>query len=165
MRVGIFFGGISREREVSFAGGRTVYDNIDKSIFEPVPIFVDSLGQFILLDWQYLYKGTIRDFYPSSNSTNQTDHPYQVYIESLTDLSADDYEQIMNEIGVPLQIDDLPHLIDFAFLALHGSLGEDGKIQGLLEYLQIPYSGSGIRASSLGMDKAFQKKLMTHSPF
>ncbi len=165
MRVGIFFGGISREREVSFAGGRTVYDNMDKSVFEPVPIFVDSLGQFILLDWQFLYKGTIRDFYPSTNSNNLSKNAFQVYIESLSDLSASDYENLMNQVGVPLQLDDLPHLIDFAFLALHGALGEDGKIQGVLEYLQIPYSGSGIRASSLGMDKAFQKKLMTHSPF
>ena len=52
MRVGIFFGGKSREREISFAGGRTVYDNLDKGLFEAIPIFIDSLGQFILLDWQ-----------------------------------------------------------------------------------------------------------------
>ncbi len=60
MRVGILFGGPSREREISFAGGRTVYDNLDKTLFEPVPIFIDSRQQFILLDWQYLYKGTLR---------------------------------------------------------------------------------------------------------
>lgn len=50
LRIGIFFGGASKEREVSFAGGRTVYDNLNKSLFEPVPIFVDSFGNFILLD-------------------------------------------------------------------------------------------------------------------
>ena len=42
MRVGILFGGRSREREVSFAGGRTVYDSIDKELYEPIPIFVDN---------------------------------------------------------------------------------------------------------------------------
>ena len=47
IRIGIFFGGASREREVSFAGGRTVYDNLNKDIFEAVPVFVDSLGNFI----------------------------------------------------------------------------------------------------------------------
>ena len=47
IRVGIFFGGQSREREVSFAGGRTVYDNLDKSIFEAVPLFVDSFGNIV----------------------------------------------------------------------------------------------------------------------
>ncbi|MGL5889882.1 MAG: D-alanine--D-alanine ligase family protein, partial [Bacteroidia bacterium] len=64
LRIGIFFGGTSREREISFAGGRTVYDNLDKALFEPVPLFVDSFGQFVLLDWQYVYKGSVRDFYP-----------------------------------------------------------------------------------------------------
>ena len=63
IKVGIFFGGNSREREVSFAGGRTVYDNLDKSLFEAIPIFVDSFNNFILLDWKYIYKGSIRDFY------------------------------------------------------------------------------------------------------
>jgi D-alanine-D-alanine ligase len=62
IRVGIFFGGQSREREVSFAGGRTVYDNLDKSIFEAVPLFVDSFGNIVKLDWQYVYKGSVRDF-------------------------------------------------------------------------------------------------------
>ncbi|HIF15606.1 MAG TPA: hypothetical protein EYQ86_09985, partial [Bacteroidetes bacterium] len=61
MRIGIFFGGPSREREISFAGGRTIYDNLNKELFEAVPIFVDSNRQFILLDWEFVYKGTIRD--------------------------------------------------------------------------------------------------------
>ncbi|MEY4926715.1 MAG: hypothetical protein RI894_1151, partial [Bacteroidota bacterium] len=68
LKIGILFGGTSREREISFAGGRTVYDNLDKTLFTPVPIFLDSLGNFILLDWQYIYKGTIRDFYPPVSS-------------------------------------------------------------------------------------------------
>ena len=50
VRVGILFGGSSREREISFAGGRTVYDNLDKALFEPVPVFVDSFNRFILLN-------------------------------------------------------------------------------------------------------------------
>ena len=63
IKVGIFFGGSSREREVSFAGGRTVYDNLDKDLFEPVAIFVDEFGNLVLLQWQFIYSGTIRDFY------------------------------------------------------------------------------------------------------
>ena len=50
---------------------------------------------------------------------------------------------------------------DRAFLAVHGPYGEDGTLQGLLEYLQIPYTGSGVLASSLCMDKAISKKWMT----
>jgi len=64
MRIGIIFGGSSKEREISFAGGRTVYDNLNKSLFEAIPLFVDSFGNFILLNWQFIYKGSIRDFYP-----------------------------------------------------------------------------------------------------
>ena len=50
---------------------------------------------------------------------------------------------------------------DRAFLAVHGPYGEDGTLQGLLEYLKIPYTGSGVLASSLCMDKAIAKKWMT----
>ncbi len=49
--------------------------------------------------------------------------------------------------------------IDVAFLALHGRMGEDGKVQGLLEVLGIPYTGSGVMASALAMNKPFAKKL------
>jgi D-alanine-D-alanine ligase len=44
--------------------------------------------------------------------------------------------------------------IDLAFLALHGKFGEDGRIQSMLEYWQIPYTGSGVLASALGMNKS-----------
>src|SRR5690349_13089202 len=49
--------------------------------------------------------------------------------------------------------------LDVAFLALHGRMGEDGKVQGLLEVLGIPYTGSGVLASALAMNKPFAKKL------
>src|SRR5689334_14288430 len=49
--------------------------------------------------------------------------------------------------------------IDVAFLALHGTYGEDGCIQGLLEILGIPYTGSGVLASALAMDKLKAKEL------
>ena len=95
MKIGIFFGGRSREREISFAGGRTVYDNLDKNLFEAVPIFIDSLGNFILLDWQYLYKGTIRDFYPPVEFLPPSVNGFQVYIECLKNISTADIEKII----------------------------------------------------------------------
>jgi len=48
---------------------------------------------------------------------------------------------------------------------LHGPYGEDGRIQGLLEYLHIPYSGSGVLPSAIGIDKSVQKKLMVNAGF
>jgi D-alanine-D-alanine ligase len=160
MRIGIFFGGTSREREISFAGGRTVFDNLDKGLFQPVPIFVDSQGHFILLDWQYLYKGTIRDFYPPVAALPETRHPWQVYIESLGELSPAALTELIGHVGRQVEASELPQLMDFAFLALHGPGGEDGAIQGLLEWVGIPYSGSGILPSAIGIDKIAQKKLM-----
>ena len=67
LRVGIIFGGPSREREISFAGGRTVFDNLDKRLFTPVPLFMDARRNLILLDWPFIYTGPIRDFWPPVN--------------------------------------------------------------------------------------------------
>ncbi|MCS6991487.1 MAG: hypothetical protein NZL95_06445 [Chitinophagales bacterium] len=160
LRVGILFGGSSREREVSFAGGRTVYDLLDKSLFEPIPLFLDSLGNLVELHWTYLYKGTIRDFYPPASYQGGTDYPWQIYIESLSELQADERLRLLSQIGRPLRWDELPQRVDLVFLALHGTDGEDGSVQGMLELLRIPYTGSGILPSAIGMDKAFQKKIM-----
>ena len=165
IKVGIFFGGPSREREISFAGGRTVYDNLNKSLFEPIPIFVDSHRNFILLDWQYVYKGTIRDFYPPIEALPPSENQFQIYFESLGKLSLAQQDEIISKVGRRLSIAELPGLIDIAFLALHGNYGEDGQLQGLLESLRIPYTGSGIRACAIGMDKAFQKKMMETGGF
>lgn len=160
IRIGIFFGGNSREREVSFAGGRTVYDNLDKTLFEAVPIFVDSFNNFILLDWHFIYKGSIRDFYPSVEFLKGAKHDVQVYAENIKAAYKDQGKTMARKIGKLLQADDLKAMIDFAFLALHGNFGEDGTIQGLLEWHGIPYSGSGILPSSLGMNKRLQKEWM-----
>ncbi|MGP8216652.1 MAG: D-alanine--D-alanine ligase [Bacteroidia bacterium] len=162
LRVGIIFGGYSREREVSFAGGRTVYDNLNKSLFEPIPIFVDSFGNFVILDWKYIYKGSIRDFYPPVEYLPPTPHHYQVYAESLKDAQVGTSLQhkMLQKLGKPVKAEELKNHIDFAFLCLHGSGGEDGTIQGLLDYVKIPYSGSGIFSSALGMNKAIQRRWM-----
>lgn len=165
LKIGIFFGGPSREREISFAGGRTVYDNLDKTLFEAVPIFVDSLQNLILLDWQFLYKGTIRDFYPPIDFLPPSPNVFQIYVESLKDLSVEEQDAMIAKVGKKLEIKDLPKVIDFAFLALHGYFGEDGQIQGLLDSIKVPYSGSGLRACSIGIDKAFQKKMMEAGAF
>mgnify|MGYP001793915244 CR=1 FL=1 len=165
IRVGIFFGGPSREREISFAGGRTVYDNLNQSLFTPVPIFVDSHRNWALLDWEYVYKGSIRDFYPPVAALPASANNFQIYSESLGNLPNEDQVQLLEAIGQPIAPDAIHEHIDVAFLALHGIYGEDGEIQRQLEALQIPYTGSGVRASEIGMDKALQKELMQQKGF
>ena len=165
MKVGIFFGGQSREREISFAGGRTVYDNLDKGLFEAVPVFVDSLGNFILLNWEFIYKGTIRDFYPPAGSLPATPHGFQVYVESLGELPTEEMEALIHRVGQRIQPHQFGDLFDFAFLALHGPYGEDGSLQGLLEWYNLPYSGSGILPSAIGTNKIVQDDLLRKAGF
>lgn len=165
IKVGILFGGRSKEREISFAGGRTVYDNLNKSIFEAIPLFVDSFGNFVLLDWNFVYKGTIRDFYPPVEFIPANNTDFQYYAENLGALTVHQQDELISKIGKKIQAHELASLIDFAFLALHGPYGEDGRIQGLLEYLHIPYSGSGVLPSAIGIDKSVQKKLMVNAGF
>ena len=165
MKIGIFFGGQSREREISFAGGRTVYDNLNKSLFEPVPIFVDSVGNFILLNWQYIYKGTIRDFYPPTQFYPEFEKDFQLYVESVAQSTEHELDTIINSVGKRTLPHEFSTLFDFAFLALHGPFGEDGNIQGLLEWYNIPYSGCGILPSAIGINKLIQKQMMYNSGF
>jgi D-alanine-D-alanine ligase len=126
MRIGVFFGGPSREREISFAGGKTAFEYLDKSLFKPVPIFVDSFGRFIKLEHSLMYSKEIRDFYPAKS--NQTDD-FNTYIESFPELA---YKPVSPEIGILLSPDQFKDYFDFAFLAMHGPDCEDGAIQGLL---------------------------------
>lgn len=165
MKIGIIFGGFSKEREISFAGGRTVYDNLNKSLFEAVPIFVDSFGNFVLLNWEYVYKGSIRDFYPPAEFIPNKKGDFQIYAEQIGNLSAAEQLKLINKIGKKIEPNELKNHFDFAFLCLHGPFGEDGRIQGLFEYLNIPYSGSGILPSSIGIDKSVQKRLMVNAGF
>jgi UDP-N-acetylmuramate--alanine ligase len=158
LRIGIIFGGTSREREISFAGGRTVYDNLNKNLFEPIPIFIDSFGNAALLNWQNIYKGSIRDFYPPASYLNTSS--FQYYAENLGQLSTKEQISMLTQIGKPINWELVKDEIDFAFLCLHGTDGEDGRIQGLLSFHQIPYSGAGVFSSAVGMNKALQKELM-----
>ena len=73
--------------------------------------------------------------------------------------------QLDIKIGKKVSAEELHELIDIAFLCLHGPYGEDGKLQGLLEYHKIPYTGSGILSSSIGIDKSIQKQLMVNAGF
>ena len=131
IRIGIFMGGASLEKEVSFNSGRTIYDYVEKEIYNPIPIFITEKQEIYLLPWRFLYRGKISDF-----------------------------ENRLEREARLIPWHDLSLHIDFAFLALHGKYGEDGCIQGLLELLKIPYSGSSILSSALSTNKLFINKLL-----
>jgi D-alanine-D-alanine ligase len=131
VRVGIILGGMSSENEVSLNSGRNVYDNLDRERYVPVPVFMDGDGRLWIIPWQLISQNTMVDV--------------SEHLER--EARRISYEQLSDEI-------------DFAFIALHGKYGDDGCIQGLLEILHIPYTGSGVLASAIGMDKVLQQKIL-----
>ena len=156
MKIGIFFGGPAREREISFAGGKTAVENIDKTLFEPIPVFVDGCGHFILLNPDLVYAPSIRDFYPPKSYQGE----YQIYSESLGKMSDNELDTMISEVGVRISPDKFSEHFKFAFIAMHGPACEDGSIQGLLEWYGIPYSGPSLMGSSIGIDKIAQNDLI-----
>lgn len=160
MRIGIFFGGPAREREISFAGGKTAMAHINKALFSPIPIFVDSLGNFIRIHPELIFKESIREFFPPASYQTA---PFSVYIESLASLSPSEYEAILQEIGTRIRPEEFKEHIDFAFIAMHGPGAEDGSIQGLMEWYGIPYSGPGVLGSAIGIDKSKQNEWLKKS--
>jgi D-alanine-D-alanine ligase len=131
LRVGIIMGGLSSEREVSLNSGRNVHDHLDGDLYTGIPIFMDADSRLWIIPWQLISQNTTVDM---------ADH-----LEREARLIA--YEDLKSEI-------------DFAFISLHGKYGDDGCIQGLLELLRIPYTGPGVLASALGMDKHIQQKVL-----
>jgi len=156
MKIGIFFGGPAREREISFAGGKTAMENIDKSLFEPIPVFVDGCGNFILLNPELVYASSIRDFYPPQSYQGD----YRIYSESLGQMSDDALLGMVSKVGTKISPDKFSEYFKFAFIAMHGPACEDGSIQGLLEWYGIPYSGPSLMGSSIGIDKIAQNDLI-----
>ena len=157
MRIGIFFGGPAREREISFLGGKTAMAHLNKALFQPIPVFVDSLGNFILIKEKLIFEESIRSFYPPKSSQTA---PFEVYIESLPDADA---AALLAEVGKIIQPADFASHFDFAFIAMHGPGAEDGSIQGLLEWYNIPYSGPSVLGSAIGIDKAKQNEWLKKS--
>jgi D-alanine-D-alanine ligase len=156
VRVGIFFGGAAREREVSYAGGRTVYDLLDRRRFLPIPLFLDAYHRPVRLKPEKLYYGMITDFFPPPEDLPPEVH-FPLYAEQLYHPKSSAYLRALSELGPLLSWESVRESIDVAFLVLHGLGGEDGSIQGLLEQLGVPYVGTGIGSSAWGMDKARQR--------
>ncbi len=136
-----------------------------KAFSKRFPFLWDSFGNFVILNWEFIYKGSIRDFFPPVDLVPSSPHGFQIYAESIGELSQHEQIKLVHKIGSKIESSAFADIMDFAFLCLHGSDGEDGRIQGLLEFYKIPYSGSGIISSAIGMNKAVQKELMVKAGF
>jgi D-alanine-D-alanine ligase len=143
LRVGIIFGGRSGEHEVSLRSAESVINAIDKSKYEVVPIAITKQGR-------WLVSGSATALLPQA--VMESNNHQQVAIlgdptrQGLMRLGADG----KGESSTPL---------DVVLPVLHGTYGEDGTIQGLLEMAGVPYVGCGVLASATGMDKIVMKQL------
>jgi UDP-N-acetylmuramate--alanine ligase len=131
IRVGVLMGGQSIEQEVSLNSGRTVCDHLDTHRYDVVPLFEQKNRDLFILPWRFLHRGKISDF--QHRLATEAQH---------------------------IVWDDLRNLVDLVYIAQHGRYGEDGRMQGLFEVLQIPYIGSKILTSAIGMNKVVQKKIL-----
>ena len=131
-KVALLFGGRSDEHEVSIMSARSVYENIDKRKYEVIPFAISKKGFWN--NPQFSEK-ILQDNYNKVPETNT--------------------KNIRKSI-----ISFLEKNIDIAFPLIHGPYGEDGRIQGFLEIIGIPYVGAGVLGSALAMDKITTKRLL-----
>lgn len=141
LKVAVLMGGRSSEHDVSLNTGSVVLSALDPFKYQVEPIVIRRDGQWL--------------------AVRGTEVLRELSLETLQALGPD-------SVGVvpypgPPALKHNPDPVDVAFIAMHGPFGEDGTIQGLLEVLDLPYTGSGVLASALAMDKVRAKRLLASS--
>jgi D-alanine-D-alanine ligase len=168
LRVGILFGGRSGEHEVSLLSAASVLNAIDKDKYEVVPIGITKDGRWLTAEHaENLLTGKLvlepRNLRAGDPETTQ---PAAVLARGEAVIVPP--EPVHRQTGlVPFQTDaaltrrasDRAINVDVIFPVLHGTFGEDGTIQGLLELADIAYVGAGVLGSAAGMDKDIMKSL------
>ena len=132
----MIYGGRSGEHEVSIASAASIFKHLDRSRYDAVPIRIEKDGR-----WALTSKAPTA--ISAAEVLKQTDTEALQTVEPTTAVSGSG--------------------IDVVFPVLHGTYGEDGTIQGLLELANVPYVGCGVLGSAAGMDKAVMKKLFSAS--
>jgi len=142
LRVGIIFGGRSGEHEISLRSARSVFRELDKEKYDSIPIAIAKSGQWYSGPnaLEKLEQGDLTNLLP----VTFLPEPGNRYLYHRTE---NKNFEILTEV-------------DVVFPVLHGTLGEDGTIQGIFEMAEMPYVGAGVLASSVGMDKALFKDVM-----
>jgi D-alanine-D-alanine ligase len=159
LRIGVLYGGRSGEHEVSLASAASVFANLDRARYEPVPIRIDKDGRW-----------TIADRPPTAMSAGDVIEHARLEAARPARLAREVHLVPRPSDEPILSIDRSPSRgadagqalvtglnVDVIFPVLHGPYGEDGTIQGLLELANVPYVGAGVLASAIGMDKEMMK--------
>jgi D-alanine-D-alanine ligase len=140
VRVALLCGGQSAEYEVSLQSAKNIAEAVDPAAYEKTLIGITK-------DGRWLWRGAERQ--------NESGfHGFLLNENNPKTICLDEKNL------VPFDRDDLKQLFDIVFPVLHGPFGEDGTVQGLLKISGVPFTGSGVLGSALGMDKVVAKKLL-----
>jgi D-alanine-D-alanine ligase len=138
LRIGILFGGRSGEHEVSLASAASIIRGLDPDKYEPVPIGISKEGHWLIgTGAQKLLPEVLRQGQRVMMNADPTDAAM-----------------------VRLDGSGGGQRLDVIFPVIHGTFGEDGTMQGLLDLAGLPYVGAGVLGSAIGMDKDVAKKLL-----
>lgn len=137
--LGLLFGGKSKEHEVSLWSARNIAQALSPDRYTVVPLALTKTNRLVTVggrDMEAIARGG------------------RLVLDQQCILTKEEAE------AVPLSVlGELP--LDVILPVMHGDFGEDGRMQGFLDMLDIPYAGSGVLASAIGMDKVVQKQLCT----
>jgi D-alanine-D-alanine ligase len=141
LRIGVLFGGRSGEHEVSLASAASVIRGLDPDKYEAVPIGITKEGHWLI-------GGAAQKMLPEVLKAGQR-----------VVMAADPTDAAL----IPLDRSGGGQRIDVVFPVMHGTYGEDGTIQGLLDLAGLPFVGAGVLGSAIGMDKDVSKRLLQAS--
>lgn len=146
IRVAVLYGGRNGEHEVSQQSAKSVINNLDPERFEIIPIGIDKQGKWLQGDSKHL------EYSQDGKALQLPVAPTSVLLPPHPQKSNQLKAEINPEHG---------QKIDVVFPVLHGTMGEDGTVQGLFELADIPYVGCGLLSSAMGMDKDVSKRLVS----
>ncbi len=155
------YGGRSSEHEVSLASAASIFANLDRERYEPVPIRIERSGRWALADRPPTAESAAATIEAARAERALPARPSrEVHLvarpgsDTVLTLDRDNAEHVSDERAVVAAL-----ALDVIFPIVHGPYGEDGTLQGLLELADVPYVGAGVLASATGMDKAIMKVL------
>ncbi len=154
--VGILYGGRSSEHEVSLRSAASVFKRLDRKRFEPRTIYIDKQGTF---HWA--------DIPESFTQSGESSLPQALMTPEVVLLPRPHKDSRGRPKAVFAYLDSARagkmEMVDVLIPMLHGKNCEDGTLQGLFESAEVPYTGSGVIGSAIGMDKEVAKRLAEHA--
>ena len=169
LRVGVLFGGRSGEHEVSLLSAASVLKAIDRNKYDVVPIGINKEGRWLTSgESQKLLGGDGSQGNPRHLRAGDPEDTLGAAVLARGDaVIVPPQPRGQHHSLIPFESGSAPEVrrahqaidVDVIFPVLHGTFGEDGTIQGLLELAGIPYVGAGVLGSAAGMDKDVMKRL------